>query len=55
MLMKLSKIELELIEKEKLRKERTNKLALEKYRNGDKYKNIEDAIKRRKLMKDFWK
>ena len=53
--MKLSKIELELIKKEKRRKERTNKLALEKYRKENKYKNIEDSIKRRALMKDFWK
>ena len=53
--MKLSERELELIEEEKRRKERTNKLALEKYRNGDKYKNIEYAIKRRELIKDFWK
>ena len=53
--MKLSKRELELIEEEKRRKERTNKLALEKYRKENKDKNIEYAIKRRALMKDFWK
>ena len=53
--MKLSERELELIEEEKRRKERTTKLALEKYRKENKDKNIKDTIKRRELIKDFWK